>query len=146
MNTVFWDPHNASNRISVKLVCLAKNQVLLIRKIGETNFNLIWGGVDYWESLEATIQREFVEETGIILEKENCPKLLNVELKHFPPGGQFDWVLNIFYLLEFDHQFTLQLEEGIYEEYKRCSREELKNLPVTEHTNKDIVFSAYNEE
>ena len=83
-----------------------------------------------------------MEETGVSLEGI-VPTLIDVELKHFPPGGQFDGVLNIFYLLEFAHKFTPQLEEWVYEEYKRCSKEVLESLPVTEHTNKTILRSVF---
>jgi 8-oxo-dGTP pyrophosphatase MutT (NUDIX family) len=142
MSTIFWDPKNASNRISVKLICTFEDRILFIRRIWKNEFNLVGGWVDYGESLESAIQREFFEETGIKLVDIKL-RLLDVELKHFPKWWQFDGVLNIFYWLKFDEKFTPKLEEWIYEEYKWSPKEELETLPVTEHTNKKILFSVY---
>lgn len=140
MNTIIGDPKNASNRASVKLVCIANNKILLIRAKSKDVFNLVGGWVDYWETILQTIEREFLEETGHILWNKE-PKLLHVEVKHFPKGGQFDGVVNIFYILSFDTPFDIILEEWVYEEYKWCSKEELQNIPVSDHTNKKLLLS-----
>jgi ADP-ribose pyrophosphatase YjhB (NUDIX family) len=124
----------------VKLICIANNKILLIRPKSKGVFNLVGGWVDYWETIPQTIEREFLEETGHILWKKT-PKLLHVEIKHFPKWWQFDGVVNIFYLLSFDTPFDIILEEWVYEEYKWCSKEELQNLPVSDHTNKELLLS-----
>ncbi len=134
------DPQNASHRASVKLVCIANNSILLIRAKNKDTFNLIGWAVDIWENLDNTIHREFLEETGNVL-WDKKPKLVHVEIKHFPKWWQFDGVVNVFYLLSFDNPFDIVLEEWVYEEYKWCSKEELQNLSVSDHTNKELLLS-----
>ncbi len=134
------DPQNASHRVSVKLICIADNKILLIRKKGKNVFNPVGGWVDFGETIPQTIEREFLEETGHIL-WEKGPKLLHTEIKHFPEWGQFDGVVNIFYLLSFDTPFDVVLEEWVYAEFKRCSKSELQDLPVSDHTNKELLLS-----
>lgn len=140
MSTIIGDTKNASNRASVKLVCIANNKILLIRGKGKEVFNLVGWWVDYGEAIPQTIAREFLEETGHVLWNKEL-KLLHVEIKNFPKWGQFDGVVNIFYLLSFDNTFDIILEEWVYEEYKWCSKEELQNLPVSDHTNKELLLS-----
>lgn len=139
MTIIFGDNRNASHRVSIKLVCIANQKLLLIRQKGKETFNLVWGGVDYGETIPKTIQREFLEETGKEL-WEIKPKLLHVEIKTFPKGGQFDGVVNIFYQLTFDTPFEVRLEKWVYEEYKRCSKTELESLAVSEHSNKELLL------
>jgi hypothetical protein len=43
MNTIIGDPKNASNRASVKLICIANNKILLIRPKSKGVFNLVGG-------------------------------------------------------------------------------------------------------
>ncbi len=140
MDIVIEDPKNASHRVSVKLVCIANNKILLIRAKNKEVFNLVGWWVDYGETIPQKIEREFWEETGHDLWNTK-PELLSVEIKHFPKWGQFDGVVNIFYLLSFDVPFDVILEEWIYEEYQWCSKTALENIPVSEHTNKDLLLS-----
>ena len=137
---VFWDPRNASHRASVKLICIANDSILLIRAKWKETFNLVGWAVDIWEHLEDAIQREFLEETGNAL-WDIKPKLLHVEIKTFPAGWQFDGVVNIFYGLSFDKKFDITLEEWIYEESKRATKEELQNTIVSDHSNKGLLLS-----
>lgn len=140
-NLIFGDERNASNRVSVKLICIAQNKILLIRAKGKDVFNLVGGGVDYWETLPETIKREFFEETWHQLASTIIPKLIHGEIKHFPRWWQFDWVVNIFYILSFPEQFNIILEEWVYEEFKWVAKNELKKLAVSDHTNKEVLLS-----
>jgi len=124
----------------VKLVCIAEKQVLLIRNKEKDFFNLVGWWVDKWESLDETILRELMEETWLELWSMQ-PKLLHVEVKHFPAWWRFDGSVNIFYLLEFSEKFVPRLEAWVYEEYKRCSRNDLETMPLSDHTNTAILFS-----
>lgn len=137
---VFWDPRNASNRASVKIICIANDSILLIRAKGKDTFNLVGWAIDIWENINDAIQREFIEETGNVL-WDKKPKLVHVEIKTFPAGWQFDGVVNIFYKLYFDKPFDIILEEWVYEEKKRASKEEIKNTIVSDHSNKDLLLS-----
>lgn len=103
-------------------------------------FNLVGWWVDYEETIPQTIEREFLEEMGHSLWNTK-PELLYVEIKHFPKWGQFDGVVNIFYLLSFDIPFDIILEEWVYEEYQWCSKAELENISVSDHTNKNLLLS-----
>lgn len=133
------DPRNASHRASVKLICLAGNELLLIRPKNKGDFNLVWWWVDRWEDIVQTIKREFLEETGNELWNIE-PRLIHTEIKNFPAWGPFDAVVNIFYLLSFDKKFDISLEEWVYEEFKRCSKKELEKVNVTEHSNKELLL------
>lgn len=134
------DPQNASHRVSVKLVCIANNSVLLIRAKNKDTFNLVGWAVDIWENLDDTIHREFLEETGNVL-WDKKPKLVHVEIKHFPKWWQFDAVVNIFYIIYFDTPFDIILEKWVYQEYKWASKDELNNLYISDHSNKDLLLS-----
>lgn len=139
-NKQFGDPRNASHRVSVKLICLAEDKILLIRAKGKDTFNLVGGGVDIGEGLSETIQREFYEETGQTV-NGIFPQLLDVEIKQFQPWGQFDAVVNIFYLLKFDQPFIPKMEEWVYEERVWADKEGLKSLSLSEHSNKELLIS-----
>ena len=141
MTEVYGDMRNASHRTSVKLVCRAENNILLIRNKANEVFNLVGWWADKWEHLDETIRRELLEETWLDLWIMQ-PKLLHVEVKHFPEWWRFDGSVNIFYLLEFSEKFVPRLEAWVYEEYRRCSRNDLENMPLSDHTNTDILFSV----
>ena len=139
-NQQFGDPRNASHRVSVKLISLAEDKILLIRAKGKDTFNLVGGGVDLGEWLLETIQREFYEETGQTLNGIS-PQLVDVEIKQFQPWGQFDAVVNIFYLLRFDQPFIPKMEEWVYEERVWADKESLELLSLSEHSNKSLLLS-----
>lgn len=137
----FGDPKNAPHRVSVKLVCKAENKILLIKRRTTADYNLVGGGVDKGENLMQAIEREFREETG---KRLDIPvQLLHVEIRSFPPGGQFDAAINVFYLLSYEKCFSIKLEEGVYDSFKRVSKEELLLLPTSEHTNKDFLLTLF---
>ena len=139
-NQRFGDPRNASHRVSVKLICLAEDKILLIHAKGKDTFNLVGGGVDLGEWLLETIQREFYEETGQTLNVIS-PQIVDVEIKEFKNWGQFDAVVNIFYLLRFDQPFIPKMEEWVYEERVWADKESLELLSLSEHSNKSLLLS-----
>ncbi len=126
--------------MSVKLVCRAGQKILVIRAKGKDTFNLIGGGVDLWEWLNEALQREFLEETGYTLDGV-APQLVDVEIKQFQPWGQFDAVVNVFYLLQFEECFVPKMEEWVYEERVWADKESLESLPLSEHSNKELLLS-----
>lgn len=140
-NKQFGDPRNASHRVSVKLICLAEDKILLIRAKGKDTFNLVGGGVDLGEWLLETIQREFYEETGQTLNGFS-PDLVDVEIKQFQPWGQFDAVVNVFYLLKFDQPFIPKMEEWVYEERVWADQDAIKTLPLSEHSNQVLLLKV----
>lgn len=135
------DLKNASHRVSIKLICKAKDKILLIKPIGKDTFNLIGGWVDRWESIEDSLIREFQEETWLERSPNFSPKLIHVEIKHFPLWGQFDAVVNIFFIIELEEPFNVELEKGIYEDSWRFTNHQLSNLDVSEHSNKELLLS-----
>lgn len=139
-NQQFGDPRNASHRVSVKLICLAEDKILVIRAKGKDTFYLVGGGVDIGEWLLETIQREFYEETGYTLDGVS-PQLVDVEIKQFQPWGQFDAVVNVFYLLQLEECFIPKMEEWVYEERVWADKESLESLPLSKHSNKELLLS-----
>ena len=133
------DLKNASHRVSVKIICIAKSKVLLIKAKWKETFNLIGGWVDKWENLEKTIIREFEEETWNKRNGNYNLKLVHCENIQFPEWWQFDAVLNIFYLMKFENTFNVKLED-IYEKFWRFSVEELGNLKISQHSNKLLIL------
>ena len=139
-NQQFGDPRNASHRVSVKLICRSEQKILLIRAIGKDYFNLVGWWVDLGEGLNEAIHRELFEETGLSLDHIE-PKLLDVEIQQFQPWGQFDAVINVFYLLQFDAPFVPKMEDGVYEEWVWADKDKLKSLLLSGHSNKDVLLT-----
>lgn len=90
--------------------------------------------------MSETLQREFYEETGQTLNGIS-PELLDVEIKQFQPWGQFDAVVNVFYLLKFDQPFIPKMEEWVYEERVWADKTILQSLNLSEHSNKELLIS-----
>mgnify|MGYP000003157668 CR=1 FL=1 len=139
-NKQFGDPRNASHRVSVKIICRAEQKILVIRAKGKETFNLVWWWVDLGEWLNEALQREFLEETGYTIDSI-APQLVDVEIKQFQPWGQFDAVVNVFYLIDFEETFVPQMEEGVYEERVWADKESLELLSLSEHSNKSLLLS-----
>jgi len=135
------DPKNAAHRVSLKCICIAENKVLMLHLI-DKRWSLVGGGVDEWDDLQSAMRREFLEETGNILDHSVIPQLLHTEIKQFSNPGRFSAVLNIFYALRFDKMFEVQVEEWVYEEYKWCTLEEALALETSDHFNKDVLRRA----
>ena len=64
-----------------------------------------------------------------------------MEIKQFQPWGQFDAVVNVFYLIDFEETFVPQMEEGVYEERVWADKESLELLSLSEHSNKSLLLS-----
>lgn len=135
------DLKNASHRVSIKIICKTKEKILLMKRIDKDIFNLVGGWVDRWESLQAALKREFEEETWIQRNPSFSPKLFHTEIKQFPVWGQFDAVVNVFFIIEFEDSFTIKLEKGVYEKYWRFTKQQLNTIKTSEHTNKRLLLS-----
>lgn len=140
LNQQFGDPRNASHRVSIKLICRAEQKILLLRAKGKDTFNLVGWGVDLGEGLNEALHREFMEETGVVLDGV-VPQLVDVEIKQFQAGGQFDAVINVFYLLQFDTTFIPKMEAWVYENRVWADKAGLESLSLSEHSNKTLVLS-----
>lgn len=135
------DPKNAAHRVSIKCICISENKILMLHLI-DKRWTLVGGGVDIWDDIMTAMKREFKEETGTILPDTIVPQLVYAEIKQFPNSGRFSAVLNLFYVLRFDHPFEVICEPWVYEWYQRCTLEELLSKEVSEHFNKEVVIKA----
>lgn len=59
-------------RVRVCGVCVDQNKLLLVKHRGLGPLGFLWnppgGGIDFGESIQATLKREFLEETGLEVE------------------------------------------------------------------------------
>jgi 8-oxo-dGTP pyrophosphatase MutT (NUDIX family) len=82
-------------RVATKAILVQQDKVLLVKQIPEEYWGFPGGGVDYGESLEASLVRELVEELGI----KQSDMTTDFRIVHHTIGAVVDNVprMNLFY-------------------------------------------------
>jgi 8-oxo-dGTP diphosphatase len=131
---ILSEEYGGKIRIRVCGVCERGDQVLLINHRGITDNDIFWsvpgGGVEFNETLEDALKREFLEETG--LEIKVCEFL-----------GIFEFIENNFHAIELFYKVNIiggnellgvdpELEINIFEELKWMPKKEIVKLEKSE--------------
>lgn len=123
-------------RIRVAGILIRGNRILLIahKKNDEIYWLLPGGGVDYGESLQEALRREFVEELNIVVEI-NDVALISDSID--PSGNRH--VVNICFLCTYiDGEFTLGKEQRLHD-FSFFGIEELQGLDIFPPINSNLL-------
>lgn len=133
------EPRNAAHRVSIKCIFVANHKVLVLHFI-DRHRTLVGGWVDEWEDIITAMKREFLEETGNTWNDDFQPELLHIDIEQYLERIHFSAVVNIYYKISVDQEFSVIPEPWVYAEYCRCTKEELLQLPVK--FNRETVLKA----
>jgi 8-oxo-dGTP diphosphatase len=127
------DLYGSRLRVRVCGICIADQKILMVRHRFVGPENIFWsppgGGMDFGESAPAALKREFLEETGIVVE---IGEMLFVNEYIYPPLHAVELFFSIksFCGLPstgFDPEFSEQSQ--IIREVRFMSMQEIKSLP-----------------
>lgn len=130
-------PRNAAHRVSIKCIFVCNHRVLTLHFI-DKHRTLVGWGIDEWEDIMTAMKREFKEETWNNWNNNFQPELLHIDIEQYPERIHFSAVANIYYKINVDQEFSVIPEPWVYYEYRRCTKEELLQLPWK--FNKEIVL------
>ncbi len=131
---ILSEKYGGKIRVRVCGICEKNNNILLINHKALTFNDIFWtapgGGVEFGESIENALKREFFEETG-----------LEIQVGDFL--GIFEFIENAFHAIELFYKVKIiggkeklgtdpELEYIIFNEMKWMSKSEISNLKKTE--------------
>ena len=120
-------------RVRVCGICIVDNRILLVRHSSVGSENVFWsppgGGMEFGESAPAALAREFLEETGLVVEVGEMLFVNELILQPLHAVEIFFYVKVISGALAkgFDPQFTEETQ--ILQEVRFMSMNEIKVLP-----------------
>lgn len=131
---ILSEKYGGKIRIRVCGICEKNDKFLLINHKALTFNDIFWtapgGGVEFGESIEHALKREFFEETGLETTVDNFL-------------GIFEFIENGFHAIELFYKVKViggdeklgsdpEMENNIFNEMKWMSKSEISNLKITE--------------
>lgn len=129
-------------RIRVSGILKKDNEILFVKhkKRGEEYYLLPGGGVDFGETLETALKREFMEEVNISIDVKN----LSFISEGVDPKGEKHIISMVFYVEYIEGELKLPDEERIIgAEYLEINK--LKEYLIYPNIKKELMSGNYKE-